>query len=238
MPLPDHLFTPARHAPPHSARRLCRLPIMQSNNKPNYTVDPESAQAQATAKPMVNHYEVPLHCYVTKVHLKDPNKPVSSRSAVELHAYANRTRAFDHTGREQNFLHAGQDFVASRIYFPAGAATVSAAQVWREADKAAESEGQPVVISNHLVCRLPVADRETCFGLIERFVRSQIVPMGLIAEAAIHRPSNRSPHVHFQISSRIWLPNMTFGQIIHEAWSMKTGRAWKEAWRTELASLP
>jgi hypothetical protein len=64
-------------------------------------------------------FKRPLICFVSLKHLRDAEKEVSSKSAVELHTYVHRSRATDHTGKVHDFTPmTKQDFVASRMYFP------------------------------------------------------------------------------------------------------------------------
>lgn len=180
-------------------------------------------------------FEAPSICFVSAQHLIDPEKNVSSRSAVELHAYANRVLVEGHTGKVHNFRNAGKDLVASQMYFPPNVSHVSALRVWQEADKAAALTGRITeVISNHMLCRLPTADPDVCFGIIERFANEFFLPMRLIAEASIHAPIDKSPHVHWQIGCREWSADNTFTTPLWDAKSPQTREKWRLGWVSAL----
>lgn len=189
-------------------------------------------------KMLSQNIEQPLICFASKQHLTDPNKKVSSHSAVELHAYVNRACATDHTGTVHDFTwRTEQDFVASQMYFPAHARQVPALRVWKEADKAAARTGRLTeVISTHMVCRLPATDVDVCFGLIGGFAEEHILSLGLIVEAAIHVPIIESPHVHFQISRRQWSADDAFSCSIYHATSFETLAKWRRGWINALSA--
>ena len=75
-------------------------------------------------------------------------------------------------------------------------------------------------------------------AMIERFVRAHVLPMQLIVEAAVHTPHDSSPHVHFQISCRKWLPSATFGAPIYGATSRQTLTKWRRGWIERMMALP
>jgi hypothetical protein len=182
-------------------------------------------------------FEHPWICFVSKLHLKDPEKNVSSRSAVELHAYANRTRVKGHTGVAHDFKNAGKDLVASQMYFPPHAHCVPALQVWQEADRAAALTGRPTeVISSHMLCRLPQADTGVWLDMIGSFAGEFIVSQGLICEAAIHVPIDKSVHVHFQVSCRAWSADGAFTTSLWDAKSPETRDKWRLGWVNALAT--
>lgn len=191
---------------------------------------PAMAGSSAYAGTRPQEYETPLCCFVSKEHLTIPGKRVSSRSAVELHAYSNRAVVLGHTGRRLDYRRAGKDFAGSRVFIPAGGPEVPALRVWQEADRIAEAQGRVVIISSHLVCRLPATRPEAWQGMIEHYVGAQMLPMGLIVEAAIHKPALSSPHVHYQISCREWLHSAAFGAPIYNATAAETREKWQRAW--------
>lgn len=188
-------------------------------------------KAPSVPRPPSGGFEEPWICFVSKQHLTDPNKPVSSRSAVELHAYANRTKVTDHTGKIHDFQRAKQNHVGSRMYFPEQSRHLEALEIWQEADKAAALTGRPTeIISTHMLCRLPQADPDICFEMIDGFADQFLVPMGLVVEASFHDPVISSKHVHFQISKLPWSEDGVFTNAFYHATSQQTRAGWRRGW--------
>ncbi len=201
------------------------------------TLTMNTKSSAASAQP-TQAFEQPLNCFVSKRHLKDPAQRVSSTSAVQLHAYANRSRVTDHSGMVHDFTPmTKRDFVSSEMYFPVNVPTAPALRVWQAADQAAERTGRATeIISNHMICRLPAASPEIWRAMITCFVEEYLTAMGLIVEATLHNPCNKSPHVHFQISRRRWSADGAFEGAIFHATSAETRARWRRGWINGLAA--
>ena len=152
------------------------------------------------------------------------------RSVTAAAAYRSGSRIVDHrTGQVNDYTRKrGIDFTAIYSPSPAPAWVQERSALWNSVETAEKRKDAQLArdVEIALPCELTY---EQNVGLVEGFIRSQFVALGMVADVAIHNADGKNPHAHILLTMRELTPD-GFGNKNRE-WNDKVKiEEWREAW--------